>query len=906
MSRKKTGSFSTINLILTAAICCIYSGVFSQNGTISGTVSDEFGALSGARVELLGTDKKINCDINGAFTFDVEPGEYTVKASYLMYKSKSETVTISFGNLNPVIEFVLSPGSTADEEVLIGSRFSPKSQLESPVSVDIISNEELTSSAYLTLSQALMNIIPSFHAPRQTIADGTDHVTPATVRGMGSDQYLVLINGKRRHSSSLVNVNGTIGRGSVTTDFDAIPLSAVDRVEVMRDGAGAQYGSDAIAGVINIILKEQTNSFSLTTAYQPTISNDGEEIFIGVNYGEGIGTTGFVNFSAEIKNRNGVNRSGNYTGSVYSDDPTLDSQLIAQNSFFERTGYDDQRVMQIGAASSFDGAIHLNAVLPVGQNSELYANGGFNYRQGESRAFYRFPKDEQIVVRELYPHGFSPEIHTDILDRSVTFGLRGTKRGWYIDLSNTSGGNRLDFTVRNSNNASMGLASPKDFFAGGFNYGQNTTNLDFSRALKRTSFLHKIDMAFGAEFRMENYMIRAGDDESWLDGGDTLSTGEARAAGSQGFIGFQPSNELDKRRTSGAAYGDVDWHFTRNILLETALRFEQYSDFGSNLSWKAATRYRVSDKWSIRGAYSTSFRAPSLQQIHFNNLSTQFVDGQAYQVGTFNNESAVTQAFGIDKLRAETSTNYSFGFTAKPFENFTINVDGFCIAIQDRIVLSGRFSDGYEDILNPIGAGAAQFFTNAVNTRTYGFDVVGSYNWSLKKGIMRFSVMFNKSKTNVEDEIMVSDVLLGDAETIFNREEISRLEQAQPDFKLITYWNYSTKKWDFGVRNTVFGKVVYIHPDDGDPANWVLNEYTGQVESRDQVFTPKLVTDLNVGYTINRFFALSIGGNNIFNVYPDRHRHSANESQGRFLYSRRVQQFGVRGATFYARLRLNL
>lgn len=894
-------------LQLLAIVCLIFinESAYAQNGTISGIVSDEFGELSGAKVELIGTHQSTYCDINGKFQFDVTPGLYTIKVSYLMYKSAELGVKVEFNNLNPELKIILVPGSTADEDIELGSRFAPKSQLESPVALEIITNDEIISNAHLSLSEVLMYLVPSFNSNKQTIADGTDHIAPSTVRGLSSDQFLLLIDGKRRHSSSLVNVNGTIGRGSVSTDLDAIPLAAIDHIEIMRDGAGAQYGSDAIAGVINIILKDQTTSFSLRTAYQPTIAGDGDELYMGVNYGVGSSSIGHINFSTEIRRTESINRAGDYTGSVYTDS-TNDQELIEQNGFYEQTGFEDKQTMSVGGASTFNGAVFVNGSLDMTDKAKFYFNGGFNYRQGIANAFYRFPKAEDRVVLELHPNGFSPEIRSDIQDRAMTVGLRGTNQGWLIDLSNTLGDNRFDYSLRNSNNASMGIASPTDFYTGGFHYAQNTSSLNFSRTLGSVLKMHRIDLAFGSEFRVENYTIVAGDEESWVDGGDTLADGTHRVAGSQGFIGFQPNNELDKRRTNAALYGDIDWHITRKLLLETAVRSESYSDFGSNVSWKVASRYKIAEKWSVRGTMGTNFRAPSLQQKYFNSTSTQFVSGQAYQVGTFNNESAVANQFGIERLKPETSTNLTLGITGKPNEHLTFSADGYYMKIRDKIVLSGLFNQGYETLLNPINVSAAQFFTNATSTETAGFDISTSYNIVLRKGIIRLSLKYNHSSTRIVDSINVSDVLVGGAETLFNREEISRLEVAQPRNKAIFFADYSTKKWDFSVRTTYFGSVKYVHPEDGDPANWVLNEYTGKVESRDQTFKGKVITDFNVTYRIDKLISLSVGGSNIFNVYPDRHVHFANTVDGSIIYSRRVQQFGVRGAAFYLRMRMTL
>ena len=894
--------------LILAFICFLFSSsIYAQNGSISGIVSDKFGELPGAKVELVGTSKSVYCDINGYFKFEVEPGQHTLRVSYLMYQSIEELVKVDFQTLNPSLTIILIPGSSADETVGLGSRFEPKSQLESPVALDIITNEEIVNSERLNLNEVLMYLIPSFNSNRQTIADGTDHISPSTVRGLGSDQFLVLIDGKRRHSSSLVNVNGTIGRGSVSTDLDAIPISAIDHIEIMRDGAGAQYGSDAIAGVINVILKDQTTSFSLLTAHQPTIAGDGDEQFIGVNYGVGSSTKGHVNFSAEIKRRESINRAGEYTGRVYSLDPVVDQQLIEQNDFFGKTGYSGKRVVEAGAASSINGAMFVNGAIEMGEGAQFYFNGGFNYRSGISHAFYRFPKDEDKVVLELHPDGFSPEIRSDIQDRSGTIGVRGVNKGWLIDLSNSIGFNRFEYSLRNSNNASMGVASPTDFFAGGFRYVQNSTNLDFSRSLGKVLFIDRVDLAFGTEFRLENYTITAGEEASWIDGGDTLGNGNMRVAGSQGFIGFRPENELLKRRLNAAIYGDIDWHLWKGFLLETAVRAENYNDFGSNVRWKVASRYTFGERSSLRAAVGTNFRAPSLQQTHFNNISTQFVDGSAFQVGTFNNESAVANAFGIEQLKAETSMNVSAGFTCKPMKNLTFNVDGYFMKIKDRIVLSGRFSDGYEEYLGPIGVGAAQFFTNAANTQTLGIDLSSSYTVVVfGKGFMRFNLRYNHSETKMVGDVNTSGVLLGDAETLFNREEIARLENGQPRDKGILSVNYSTKKWEFAVRNTYFGQVKYIHVDDGDPANWVLNTFTGVVESRDQTFKGKLLTDINISYSLTKNLNLAIGGSNVFNVYPDKHAHSANTDFGSIVYSRRVQQFGVQGATFFVRIRMKL
>lgn len=883
------------------------SACLSQLGTISGSVSDEFGPLPGAKVKIEGTDLSVSCDINGEYTIEVKPGKYSVNASYLLYKTEKKPADVSFNHLNSVIDFILESGSVVDTDISIGSRVKPKSQMDNVAAVDVISPTDISTSAQITLSQVLHYLVPSFNSTSQTISDGTDHIAPATLRGLAPDQILVLVNGKRRHTSSLINVNGTIGRGSVGTDFDAIPVSAIDRIEILRDGAAAQYGSDAISGVINIILKDQTNVFSLNTMINPTLYGDGTEFLLSTNYGLDLGKSGFVNVTAEYKQREAINRAGNYTGNIYSTNDSLDAELIEKNDFFgQLSEYNDRQIMQIGSSKKFDGTIFYNAVIPVKHKAELYSNGGINYRKGESRGFYRLPIESQTVVLDLFPNGFSPEIHTDIIDKSLTIGMRGSRNGWHVDFSNSTGNNQFDYTVKNSNNASLGVASPINNFAGGFKYGHNITNLDFSKRQDSVGFLHALNMGYGVEFRIENYEVIKGETSSWIDGGDTNDLGEPYQAGVQVFPGFQPQNELDKRRTNVAAYSDLEFHFTKMFLIEAAARYENYTSFGGNLSWKLATRYKFGNNLSVRSSYSTGFRAPSLHQIYFNNIGTQFIDGVSYQVGTFNNESPIAKAFGIENLKPETSTNFSFGFTSKLFKNFTFSMDGYYIAIKNRIVLSGRFDEGYEDVLESVGASSAQFFTNAVNTETIGLDFVPTYSLRVKKGILRLSGAVNFTSTKTVGKIQTSSLLLGSEDILFNREEISRLEMAQPNSKMILTANYTINKWNFALKTTRFGSVTFIHPNDENEADWVLNEYTGQKETRDQTFNPKWITDVFMSYKFNNYFTLALGGNNFFNVYPDKHTHSENVNNGNFIYSRRIQQFGVRGASYFARLSFSL
>ncbi|RMA58966.1 TonB-dependent receptor [Ulvibacter antarcticus] len=906
-------SFSTIKLkvqpfLLFIALILGLSNAFGQSrATITGNVSDQFGSLPGARVSVEGNSTTATTDVKGNFIISVDEGEYVLKADFVMYTAQFKSIIVKVGETG-VVDFELKTGFSMDQPVSLGSRATPESSFLTSAPVDIISPQDISNASRTELSTVLHYLAPSFHSTQQTIADGTDHIDPATLRGLGPDQVLVLINGKRRHNSALLNVNGTVGRGSVGTDFNAIPLATIERIEILREGATSQYGSDAIAGVVNIILKKQVEVIDIDNRILINSEGDGFENYSSGNFGLKIGNTGFLNVTAEYRNRNATNRAGDYQGAVYSNDPATDNLLIGQNDFYGQTGFDNMRVMEIGNAETQNLALYFNGEFQLSPTAAIYLHGGRNYREGKSHGFYRFPKDKDRVVLELYPNGFSPGILTDIQDDAVVMGIKGVKNKFNIDFSHSIGGNRIDYTVNNSNNASLGITSPRTFYSGGFLYDQNTTNLDISRAF---DYFSGLNLAFGAELRVENFQIIAGEEASFINGGSTYfdedGNEKPRIAGAQIFPGIQPENELNRFRTNTAGYMDWEINPNNNLLLKVGGRYESSNDFGSQGVYKFSGRYRINDKLSLRSSYSKGFRAPSLHQVFFQNISSQFIDGDIVQVGTFNNESAVaTEAFGINGLRAETSRHFAAGLNGKISDNITFSLDYYYIDINDRIVLSGQFAEGYEEILAPFNVSAAQFFTNAIDSKTFGGDASIHYKTSLGTGEFNASIAANYTKTKVVGPIKVPKSLIGQEDVLFNREEIARVEKAQPNFKINSRVSYEFSKYHLQLGNTLFGEVAYIHPEDGDTSNWVLNEFTGNVETRDQTFAPKLLTDMAVSYQFSDNIRATLGGNNIFNVYPDAHTHSANTSDGNFIYSRRVQQFGVRGANYYLRVLLRL
>lgn len=913
---------------LVFGILFISMNISAQKSTIKGNVADELGPLPGATIFLLNAKFGTSTDFEGNYALSVDPGTYTLEISFVGYNPEIKEITVIEGE-EATLDIFLNQGINVEEVVVIGSRSSPRTQLETAVPIDVIGPTQLKNSSQYNVTQILQYVAPSFHSTPQTISDGTDHIDPAALRGLGPDQTLVLINGKRRHTSSLLNVNGTVGRGTVGTDLNSIPAGAIDRIEILRDGAAAQYGSDAIAGVINIILKDQTNlvtvnamtGFALPNAFGgpdpgnvdealiPEFNNDSEIYQLSTNFGFDIGERGgFINVTADYTERGSTNRSGNYTGNPY---PEGYENAKSNDAFFQivrdHTGFAENQVMEIGNSAGRNVGTFLNAKLPLAHGAEFYGNFGFNYRNGLARGFYRFPSTQDRVVPQLYPDGFSPEIHSDIFDNSFAIGVKGEIGGWKADLSQTRGSNEFNFTIKNSNNASLGTTSPVAAYAGGFSYDQNTTNMDFSRSYDVGI---PINVAFGGEFRLENYEIFEGEEASyvsgsarnvWIINGDT--TFQNGAAGIQVFPGFQPQNALTKNRNSIGLYGDFEFELTDKLLLELAGRYENYSDFGDNFNWKIASRFKVTNGITVRASASTGFRAPSLHQIYFNNLSTQFVENpvtgeqEPVQVGTFNNESNVAKGFGIEALKPETSTNISAGLTAKIIENWSVTLDGYLIDIDDRIVISGRFdaldSDGlpteYFSILNPLGAGAAQFFTNAVSTSTKGVDLVTSYRIPIGKGRLNLTLAGNFTETEVDKDgngtpiIDTPELLEGKENVLFNREEISRIEVAQPKSKFSFSAFYEVGKLSIMLRATRFGEIEY-RPINSD---------------NDQIFEAKIIPDLELGWRFNNHVRWVIGAQNFTNTFPDMHQTAGNLSSGRFLFSRRVQQFGVRGMFLY-------
>jgi iron complex outermembrane receptor protein len=881
------------------------------------TVTTKADGLSvpGATVLLVGTNLTTTTDSEGRYTLQVPPalartGKVQLKIDALSLPSKTYDVELA-QNAPTTFDVAVSLGF--EEMVTVGSR-SRGADAEKAVPVDIITSEQITSSGYSETAQVIQSLAPSFNFPRPTITDGTDTVRPATLRGLGPDQVLVLVNGKRRHQSALVHLNGSIGRGSTGVDLNAIPVSAIERIEVLRDGAAAQYGSDAIAGVINIVLKggaarpvittkfglskgsftgNQCNEFGLACVEGNKIDfSDGELFDAGGSWGLAIGK-GTLSLSAEYRHHNRTNRA--------SFDPR--DQIIARvgtvagdagnNSVAEpnhRWGDPDTRDLMT--------LVNFNAPLNEGQTRFFYAFGGVSRREANSAGFYRRALDVRNWP-QIYPQGFLPEIQPTVVDISAEAGVRGAWSGWAWDFSGGYGHNSFDFTIGNTLNVSLGPTVPPnktEFDAGALALGQLVVNGDVSRAFKIDAFAGPLNVAFGSEIRREEYQITAGEPDSYGNGGVPNRAGGIAAIGAQVFPGFRPSNEVDKSRSSVAGYLDLEGDVLNWLRLGAAARTEHYSDFGNTVDGKLTVRVQPDPRFVARGSLSTGFRAPSLGQSYFSSTATNFVNlGQGLvpvESLTLPVTAPAAIVLGAQPLKPENSTHTSAGVVVTPAPGFEVTVDYYHISIDDRNVLTGNFtgSQRITDLLLPFGATSGRFFTNAIDTRTRGVDATATYRFSLDNGgDLRLSASYNNTRTKIVGSVATPPQLAGFEQVLFDRIERRRIECGQPRDSVRGGADWRRSRWGANVNLARYGEVcsfVTTNPAD------------------DQVYGAKWLTDAEVSYRFAEQFTFAAGGQNLFNVMPDRNI-TVNSFNGIQTFPSH-SPFGMNGRTLYGRLVIKL
>ena len=780
--------------------------------------------------------------------------------------------------------FAQTAEGSVEELVVTGSRVAKRSKLETLAPVDVVDNKALAQQATPELAQALANLVPSLDFPRPAITDGTDSIRPATLRGLAPDQTLVLLNGKRYHSSALVNVNGSIGRGSAAVDLNTIPAVAIDRVEVLRDGASAQYGSDAIAGVINLRLRQASSGGGLSASwgqYNTEVktarnvagrhANDGNVYTLSGWQGLPLGADGFLTLSADYSFRNPTNRSDL--------DPRVSPAKVTAR-------FGDPRVEST--------TVYANAGKPLAAGWDAYGWLGYQNRVGDSAANPRLANNANNVL-SIFPNGFLPLITTDIEDVSAGGGVKGAYAGFAIDASLSYGKNRVQYGVENSVNGSMGAASPTTFDAGVMEYDLLTANLDLSRPLE-LGLSSPSQLAFGAEYRKEGYQITAGDAPSYIFGGLA-----GKSAGAQGFPGFKPANEVDKSRDSFSLYADLDTQVTKALDVDVAVRYEDYSDFGSTGTGKIAARYDLTDAFAIRGAVSTGFRAPSLQQQYFTATSTNFITisgvSTPVEVGTFPATSATAAALGGKALEPEKSNNYAGGLVYH-VGGVELTADAYYIEINNRIVLSENIQGSptgsatavaIYNLINPVGAGsalgAARFFINGVDTTTKGLDIVARYRYDADwQGKLDFTLAANFNQTEVTRLPTTSQLsALPVPPALFARSNRLTFEDGTPKEKVVFTTEWSKDKWGATFKASQYGSVLI-------PNNTASLDYNSGSHT---------LVDLEGRYKLMDKVNLAIGTSNLLDEYPNRTPTNVNTNgpngfpgfspfgfNGRFVYTR--------------------
>jgi len=920
------------------ALVMISSFMFAQ-GSVSGTVTDGAGnALFGANVTVEGTSSGAATAADGSYSVDgVASGSYTITASYIGYESASVSVNVDG---SATANFSLASSAVSGNSVsVLGSRFA-RNVDEQAVPVEVITELEIRASGFTETNELLQALVPSYNSPKGYITDGSDHMRPATLRGMAPNQTLVLVNGKRRHQGALVHVNGSVGRGSTQVDLNAIPASAIAKIEVLRDGAAAKYGSDAVAGVINLVLKE-TGGTDMSVTYGQNYSYfergyaAGEGLIAGQDadtYAWDLDTdhegTGYLPYTAD----RGYARSGLETvlkedgrnliihggtgleilgGNLYLSGQIRDggrtnrAGLDPRRQYF--AGMDaeehafDRENHRIGAGKFEQVSLMWNGSFPM-ERGTFYTFGGFNTRDGESGCYYRRAQDNR-TLRAWYPDGFLPLISPELSDTSFSVGMKGLMGDYAYDLSLTNGSNDFAWGMVNSHNATYGTSAGQqsEFDLGTLGYSQTTVNFDLTTQRDIDGFAGPVSLAMGAELRMENYTIDAGEEAGYADGGfdvlDGPNAGASAAVGCQCLPGLAPNNEQDRDRDALSLYVDAEADVLDNLLVNVAVRMEDYSDFGNHATGKVAMRYEIQDGLAARGSISTGFRAPALQEAYFSSIATNFIDGIPYEVGTFPVDTEPAIALGAKPLEPETSMNVSMGMTYKD-DTFSLAVDAYSITVDDRITMSETFngSGATSDMATffaqrGIPAVGGRYFFNGINTETNGLDIVATMNQDLSNGTLLLKAAMNFNDTEVTNKgDLVTPAELADYTTdqLLGRANTVRFESSSPAemFQFSARVQRPTSTWM--VKMNRWGEVTIP---------------SGSVE-REQVLSGKWTTDMEYSWQANSQVRVSVGMNNVFDVYPDK-TIKRNSFNGIFQHSG-YSPFGFNGRYVYTRLDMTL
>jgi iron complex outermembrane receptor protein len=798
-------------------------------------------------------------------------------------------------------------GEDISQIIVTGTRVANRSALDTAVPVDVVTSDMLANTGIMEINQALSTALPSFNFPRPGLADGTDTIRPAALRGLAPDQTLVLLNSKRRHLSSLVNVNQTIGRGAAAVDLNTIPLAAVQSLEVLRDGASAQYGSDAIAGVINVRLREARDGGDVSLSYGqystsydsprgplPTGATwsapasidrsrtDGGTTTLSAWKGLGLGAAGFLTLSGEFKKQQLTRRDGYDFRQQYT---------LVNGAFDPREANFDRFDAWYGEPELKQYTAFVNAGIELGGGARLYGWASYQSRDSHSAGFFRRSLDDRNITA-IYPNGYLPIIAPDVTDLSGAAGVTWTLGEWEMDTSLVYGKNKMDFTIENTLNRSLGPTSPTRFDAGGFDYDETVLNLSGVRKVDLSWLSSPLNVATGLEARREGYSIFAGEPNSYVNGGARLANGAPTQSGSQVFPGFRPSNAVDEHRTAVGAYVDLEANLTQKFLGSVAVRAEHYSDFGSNVSGKVSGRYDFTGGFALRGSVQNGFRAPSLQQQFFATTSTNFINGVPFDITTFPATDPVAQALGAKQLDAEKSVNFSLGAVWR-FGIVSLTIDGYRININDRVVLSENLTQApvrnYLQSRGFIGVGGGRFFINGVDTRTTGVDLVVNLPVATDTaGRFDLTLTGNYNKTDVTKVPQTQQLAaLSPSPPLFDRINVLSFEAGSPKTKFAASMNWSLSRFGATLRATRYGKAL-------DP---------GTDATLDAELGPKTVVDLEARANITDSLKLALGAENLLDEYPDAFPVARNAT-GNTPFSN-YAPFGRSGRFIYGRVSLS-
>lgn len=887
--------------------------LYAQDGKLSGTVTNENEPLPAATVSI--GNKILLTNQDGKFSFVLEPGNHIITVTHTGYTKIERSVNVEAGSTQDLY-FLMTGIDQLDEVSTIGSRSLIKRDVTNrPVPIDILPAKLLQQTGQISLSQMLTFVAPSFNASREVLHE------PATLRGLDPQHVLILLNGTRYHNMAWLfagSLRGQLGRGSVGNDINSIPFSAIDEIEILRDGASAQHGSDAVAGVINIKLRKITGRTQIQLNTGQFYNSDGEKFSLGLYHGFSLGKKnqpagkqGFMALAANYRYQKPTLRGGAFEGMVYYDTARRsarekDSLLQLDNSKVEERQFNRKAAVEnVGNSKVESYGISLNGAYSVGEQTHIFWTATINERKTQRRLSYRLPKFRNQVNHYLYPDGFQPVSKTSSVDETIIAGIRGiTQRKWSWNVTSSYGVNSVKSYASNSNNPTQTFIlrdkAPTNFYSGNDIYKLLTTGINFSKRYDpRDTPIKLLNLAWGSEIRFENYISNIGEETSWknYDPANYPQFG-------QGVL----ENLINKSRNVAGAYVEIEIEPAKRLLINIGTRYEYYNDFGGNIGAKFAAIYHLFKKFSLRTSMNSGFRAPSLQQryvmaVQLTNVNTGGSLSPRYR-GIFSNDHSVAKAFGISSLTAEKSLNVSGGVTATFNKNITLTVDAYWIQIRNRIILSGSLSSDNPDVkrildsISGILVDHVQFFTNAINTRTRGLDIILNGNWYVPKGNLGFALAANFSKTNLFGDIEATEKLQVDtrnSNSLFNLEEQTKMRHGQPASKIILTLSAKKGKIGFKLSNTRFGNTKTA-PLTNASSFIFLHES----------FSSKIITDASFNYDVRKWVTITLGSNNLFDVYPDPIKNYKNTSEGIYIYSPDASPFAFNGGYYYVGMSFNL